>query len=184
MVRLHAQQVGHQRDDERLRDGLAIADRQRSVGIGVAAQSVGHEFVPRYVAHDFEYLGCKKLSPNEVLARFAWAAIVVTMRARSAATSSWAAAADKRAAARSVRKTPRARRNARFALRLIGLQENPLLMSHAAPLRRNRARPGARGQRAPHAVRSGGLVRRRPRRGGDGPLNPHFVRDIGCAPTS
>jgi hypothetical protein len=62
MVRLHAQQVGHQRDDERLRDGLAIADRQRSVGIGVAAQSVGHEFVPRYVAHDFEYLGCKRLS--------------------------------------------------------------------------------------------------------------------------
>jgi hypothetical protein len=47
--------------------------------------------------------------------------------------------------------------------------------------RRNLARPGARGQRAPHAVRFGGLVRRRPRRAGDGPARPHFVRDIGCA---
>ena len=62
MVRPHAHEVGHQRDDERLRDGLTMADRQRSVGIGVAAQSVGHEFVPRYIAHDFEYLRCNRIS--------------------------------------------------------------------------------------------------------------------------
>ena len=68
-------------------------------------------------------------------------------------------------------------------------------MSHAAPLsrlvnktggghahhRRNRARPGARGQRVPHAVGSGGLVALAPGVPETGPLNLHFVRDIGCA---
>ena len=62
IARPHAQQVGHQSDDERLRNGLTIADRQWSVSICVAAHSIGHELVPRYIAHDFEYLRCDRVS--------------------------------------------------------------------------------------------------------------------------
>src|SRR5262245_45707522 len=58
----YAQQVGHQSDDERLRNGLTIADRQWSISICVAAHSIGHELVPRYIAHDFEYLRCDRVS--------------------------------------------------------------------------------------------------------------------------
>src|SRR5262245_43150171 len=62
IARPHAQQVGHQSDDERLRNGLTIADRQWSVSICVATHSLGHKLVPRYIAHDFQYLSCDKVS--------------------------------------------------------------------------------------------------------------------------
>src|SRR5262249_824864 len=37
IVRPNASKVGHESDDERLRNGLTIADRQRPIGVGVAA---------------------------------------------------------------------------------------------------------------------------------------------------
>jgi hypothetical protein len=37
IVRPDANQVGHESDDERLRNGLTIADWQRPIGVGVAA---------------------------------------------------------------------------------------------------------------------------------------------------
>src|SRR5262245_36135938 len=61
IARADAQQVGHQSDDERLRNGLTVADRQWLVSICVAAHSIGHELVPRYIAHDFQYLRCNKV---------------------------------------------------------------------------------------------------------------------------
>ncbi len=48
--RRQIQQLGHQPDDERLRNGLFEADRQRHVGVGIALQFERHELVPRYLA--------------------------------------------------------------------------------------------------------------------------------------
>ena len=45
------EQIGHQRHDVRLRDGLPFADRQRPVAVGGALLLAGHEFVTRHRAH-------------------------------------------------------------------------------------------------------------------------------------
>src|SRR5262245_42445579 len=52
--------------------------------------------------------GAMESRPSALPACFAWTSIVVTMRARSATRSAWAAAGNKRAATRSARKTPKA----------------------------------------------------------------------------
>src|SRR5713101_2710143 len=43
VVRPDPEEVGHQRDDEWLRNGLAVSDGQRPVGIGVLPYAVRHE---------------------------------------------------------------------------------------------------------------------------------------------
>ena len=48
----HIEQVGHDGNDEGLRDRLAEADRHRRVGVGVRPQFQRNEFVARYPAHD------------------------------------------------------------------------------------------------------------------------------------
>ena len=45
---------GHECHDVRLRDGLAVTDRQRVVGVGLAAQTQREKFVPRHGAHGME----------------------------------------------------------------------------------------------------------------------------------
>ncbi len=55
VIGLDVEQLGHQRDDEGLRDGLAVADRQRLIQVGEHPQLVRHEFVARHTrdgAHD------------------------------------------------------------------------------------------------------------------------------------
>src|SRR5205807_9638788 len=42
VARLQLEQIGHQRYDEGLRDGLAVADRQRRVEIGIGLQLQRH----------------------------------------------------------------------------------------------------------------------------------------------
>ncbi|MCY1241916.1 hypothetical protein D9M72_548440 [compost metagenome] len=51
IARLCHQQVSHQAHDVGLRDGLAVADGQRAVVIGVRLLRIGDEFVPRHLAH-------------------------------------------------------------------------------------------------------------------------------------
>ena len=55
MVRPGREQMGHQGDDERLRDGLAMADRQRRVVIGVGCVPGRHQQVARDDAHRVEH---------------------------------------------------------------------------------------------------------------------------------
>ena len=45
---LELEQLGHARDDERLGDRLPAADAERGVVVGVRAQVVGHERLPRH----------------------------------------------------------------------------------------------------------------------------------------
>src|SRR5262245_53579912 len=45
------EQVGHQRDNERLRDRLVEADRKRDVGVGIDLQLDRHELVSRHPGH-------------------------------------------------------------------------------------------------------------------------------------
>src|SRR5262249_45161816 len=55
MVRPDLQEVGHQGDDEWLRDGLAVTDRQRTIGISLVPHSFRHELMPRHKPHGLEY---------------------------------------------------------------------------------------------------------------------------------
>jgi hypothetical protein len=48
---LGAEELGHERDDEGLRDRLIEADRQRRVLVSERGQEEGHEAVPRNLAH-------------------------------------------------------------------------------------------------------------------------------------
>ena len=50
-MRLGTEEVGHERDDEGLRDRLIEADRQRRVLVSQRGQEGGHEAVPRDLAH-------------------------------------------------------------------------------------------------------------------------------------
>ena len=47
--------MGHQRDQERRGDVLIGAHRQRVVAVGIGAQRLRHEGVPRHLAHDLEH---------------------------------------------------------------------------------------------------------------------------------
>jgi hypothetical protein len=58
--------VGHQRDDERLRDGLAVADRQRPVAVGLVLVPVGHELVASHLVHDREHPGIDVIAPDRI----------------------------------------------------------------------------------------------------------------------
>src|SRR5262249_59101698 len=51
VMRLGAEEVGHERDYEGLRDRLIEADRQRRVLVNQRGQEGGHEAVPRDLAH-------------------------------------------------------------------------------------------------------------------------------------
>ena len=46
-----AELLAHDRDDVGLRDRLALADRQRVVGVGFGAKGSGHEQMPRHLGH-------------------------------------------------------------------------------------------------------------------------------------
>ena len=50
------EQFGHQRDDVRLADRLAVADRQRLIVVGLASQVRFHKLVPRHPAHGLEFV--------------------------------------------------------------------------------------------------------------------------------
>jgi len=50
-MRLGAEEIGHERDYEGLRDRLIEADRQRRVLVSERGQQGGHEAVPRDLAH-------------------------------------------------------------------------------------------------------------------------------------
>ncbi len=56
VLRPDLEKVGHQRDDEWLRNGLAVSDRQRPVGIRVLPHAIRHELVARHGAHDPQHL--------------------------------------------------------------------------------------------------------------------------------
>jgi hypothetical protein len=45
------QQLRHERDDKRLRDRLAMADRERSVFVSFGPVLEGHELVSRHLGH-------------------------------------------------------------------------------------------------------------------------------------
>src|SRR5262245_43390858 len=45
IVRPDLHEIGHQSDDEWLRDGLAVTDRQRTICISLASFSIGHELM-------------------------------------------------------------------------------------------------------------------------------------------
>ncbi len=60
VARLQLEQIGHQRYDEGLRDGLAVADRQRRVEIGIGLQLQRHEFVAGDLAHRLDHLGSER----------------------------------------------------------------------------------------------------------------------------
>jgi hypothetical protein len=51
VVGLGRRQFGHQRNDERLRNGLTAADVERPVGIGRGARTAGNELVPLHLSH-------------------------------------------------------------------------------------------------------------------------------------
>ena len=53
--RLRVERFGHERDNERRRDRLLIADRQSHILIGQLARLTRHEFVSRRVAHRFNH---------------------------------------------------------------------------------------------------------------------------------
>ena len=55
IITFRPQQVGHQGDQRRLRDRLVMADGQRPVLIGIAAQGRGHELMPRHGTHGCHY---------------------------------------------------------------------------------------------------------------------------------
>ena len=60
----HVEQIGHQRVDIRLRDGLAAADRQRRIDIGEAAQLDRHEFVARHPADRLHDPRIQRIAPD------------------------------------------------------------------------------------------------------------------------
>ncbi len=60
VARPQLEQIGHERDDEGLRDGLAVADRQRRVEIRVGLQFQRHELVARDLAHHLDHPGGKR----------------------------------------------------------------------------------------------------------------------------
>ena len=45
------ERLGHHPDDQRLRDGLPVADRECPIGVGVAADLLGDELVPWHRSH-------------------------------------------------------------------------------------------------------------------------------------
>ena len=47
---LELEQLRHERDDERLRDGLAVANRNRAIGVRVIAFALRHEQMTRHRA--------------------------------------------------------------------------------------------------------------------------------------
>ena len=51
LVRLGSKEIGHQSDDEGLRDGLIEADRQRHVLVGIRRNRGWHEEMPRHPPH-------------------------------------------------------------------------------------------------------------------------------------
>ena len=53
--RIKFEQLGHPRDDERLRDGLIGGYWQRVIAVGAALQCFGHETVARHKAHRIEH---------------------------------------------------------------------------------------------------------------------------------
>jgi hypothetical protein len=55
VARTDVEQVGHDGDDERLRDRLAESDGQGRVGVGVRPKFDRNELVARHFAHDIEY---------------------------------------------------------------------------------------------------------------------------------
>jgi hypothetical protein len=55
MLRLDFQEVGHPRHHVGLADGLARADGQRVVAVGLGAQMLGHELVTGNPAHRLEH---------------------------------------------------------------------------------------------------------------------------------
>jgi hypothetical protein len=62
MIGLRLQHVRHERDDERLRDRLAVANRQGSVGVGFVTLGFGHEEVTRGLPHDVENARIERLA--------------------------------------------------------------------------------------------------------------------------
>ena len=55
VIGLDIEQVGHQRDDKRLRDRLLEADRKRRIGVGMRLKLDGHKGVTRHLIHDLHY---------------------------------------------------------------------------------------------------------------------------------
>jgi hypothetical protein len=67
------ERLAHQGHHVRLRDGLALADRERRVLVGVRQQLGRHEAVPRHAAHGIEdarvaHAACFELPRHHVLA--------------------------------------------------------------------------------------------------------------------
>ena len=54
-MRLRLNQAGHQGHDVGLRNGLAVADRQRTVGVSAIAKFVGYKFIARRLPQRFRY---------------------------------------------------------------------------------------------------------------------------------
>src|SRR5262245_42098248 len=51
IVFAEVQQIGHQRDNERLRDRLLEPDRKRNVGVGIRLKFDRYELMPRHLAY-------------------------------------------------------------------------------------------------------------------------------------
>jgi hypothetical protein len=61
-----AKRVGHVGDDERLRDRLTVADRQRTISIRKRPHGFWHEQVPWHVAHHIEDTGIRDAAPPKL----------------------------------------------------------------------------------------------------------------------
>ena len=84
VLRRGAEQVGHQRHDEGLRDGLAVADRQRAVLVGAGGLLGGDEGVARHAAHRRQHARVDPGPPPRALPAWrAWSSMVATIASRA-----------------------------------------------------------------------------------------------------
>ncbi len=51
IIRREIEQICHERNNERLRDGFFESDRKRNIGVGIGLQLDRHEFVSRHLVH-------------------------------------------------------------------------------------------------------------------------------------
>jgi hypothetical protein len=105
-----AEHVGHQRHDEGLGDGLAVADGQRPVLVGVGGQLGRHEGVPRHAAHRLEHARVDRGPAQGASARRACSSMVRTITSRAPACGSAAPARGRPRAGRGRRARPGVRR--------------------------------------------------------------------------
>ena len=85
--RLQIEQISHQRDDERLRDRLAVAARQRHALVGQEWQLEAHERVTRRLGHRVQHAPVQRRLANRPVKKIVWAEICATLSWRRTATS-------------------------------------------------------------------------------------------------